>query len=448
MTTQVFEGDRVFFPFIEKIRFEGPESANPLAFKVYDATHVIAGKTMADWLRFSTCYWHTFTAGGQDPFGVDTRAFPWDAAGDAMACAYARQDAAFEFISKLGTPFYCVHDRDVAPEGESVAASEANLAKLIERAGDLQQETGIQLLWGTANLFGHPRYMNGAATNPDFMAVAHAGAQVKAALDATIQLGGANYVFWGGREGYASMLNTQTGREIEHLARFLSMARDYGRANGFNGTFLIEPKPMEPMKHQYDFDAQTVIGFLRHFGLADDFKVNVEANHATLAGHAFAHELQMCADANLLGSIDANRGDPQNGWDTDQFPMDINDAVQAMMVVVRAGGLGNGGLNFDAKVRRESVDLEDLFLGHVGAMDAFARGLVIADRIMRDGRISSRLQTRYASFDEGMGARFEAGELSLRDLRDHAAANGDVLNSSGKQELLENILADLMFAEG
>ena len=346
MTTQVFEGDKVYFPFIDKVQFEGPESDNPLAFKVYDANREVAGKTMAEWFRFSTCYWHTFTAGGQDPFGVDTRTFPWDSADDAMTCAYARQDAAFEFISKLGTPFYCFHDRDVAPEGDSVAASEATLAKLIERARDLQRETGIQLLWGTANLFGHPRYMNGAATNPDFAAVAHAGAQVKAALDATIQLGGANYVFWGGREGYASLLNTQTGREIEHLARFLSMARDYGRANGFKGTFLIEPKPMEPMKHQYDFDAQTVIGFIRHFGLDGDFKVNVEANHATLAGHAFAHELQMCVDANLLGSIDANRGDPQNGWDTDQFPMDINDAVQAMMVVVRAGGLGNGGIQF------------------------------------------------------------------------------------------------------
>ena len=447
MTTQVFVGDKAYFPFIDKVQFEGPESDNPLAFKVYDATREVAGKTMAEWFRFSTCYWHTFTAGGQDPFGVDTRAFPWDDADDAMTSAYARQDAAFEFISKLGTPFYCFHDRDVAPEGDSVAASEANLAKLIERAGDLQRETGIQLLWGTANLFGHPRYMNGAATNPDFAAVAHAGAQVKAALDATIQLGGANYVFWGGREGYASLLNTQTGREIEHLARFLSMARDYGRANGFKGTFLVEPKPMEPMKHQYDFDAQTVIGFLRHFGLDDDFKVNVEANHATLAGHAFAHELQMCVDANLLGSIDANRGDPQNGWDTDQFPMDINDAVQAMMVVIRAGGLGNGGFNFDAKVRRESVDLEDLFLGHVGAMDSFARGLIIADRISRDGRVPDQLRTRYASFDEDAGARFEAGELSLQDLRDHAAANGEVRTSSGKQELLENILADLMFRE-
>ncbi len=448
MTTQVFEGDNVYFPFIDKVQFDGPESDNPLAFKVYEATREVAGKSMAEWFRFSTCYWHTFTAGGQDPFGVDTRVFPWDAAEDAMTRAYARQDAAFEFISKLGTPFYCFHDRDVAPEGDSVAASEANLAKLIERAGELQRETGIGLLWGTANLFGHPRYMNGAATNPDFAAVAHAGAQVKAALDATIQLGGANYVFWGGREGYASLLNTQTGRETEHLARFLSMARDYGRANGFEGTFLVEPKPMEPMKHQYDFDAQTVIGFLRHFGLDGDFKVNVEANHATLAGHAFAHELQMCADANLLGSIDANRGDPQNGWDTDQFPMDVNDAAQAMMVVIRAGGLGNGGFNFDAKVRRESVDLEDLFLGHVGAMDSFARGLLIADRIERDGRIPERLEARYESFDRDIGAKFEAGELNLEDLRDHAAANGEVSISSGKQELLENILADLMFEAG
>ena len=312
-------------------------------------------------------------------------------------------------------------------------------------AKDIQGETGIQLLWGTANLFGHPRYMNGAATNPDFAAVANAGAQVKAALDATIALGGANYVFWGGREGYASLLNTQPGREIEHLARFLAMARDYGRANGFTGTFLVEPKTMEPMKHQYDFDAQTVIGFPRHFGLDGDFMVNVEANHATLAGHAFAHELQMCADAKLLGSVDANRGDPQNGWDTDQFPMDINDAVQAMMVVMRAGGLGNGGFNFDAKLRRESVDPEDLFVGHIGAMDSFARGLIIADRVERDGRIRQRLAARYASFDEGVGARFESGEHRLTDLRDFAAANGEVPRLSGKQELLENILGDLMF---
>ena len=445
MTTQVFVGEKAFFPFIDKVQYEGADSDNPLAFKVYDATRVVAGKPMAEWLRFSTCYWHSFTAGGQDPFGGDTRVFPWDAAGDEMACAYARQDAAFEFISKLGTPFYCFHDRDVAPEGDSVAASEAHLEKLVARAKDIQGETGIQLLWGTANLFGHPRYMNGAATNPDFAALAYAGAQVKATLDATIALGGANYVFWGGREGYASLLNTQPGREVEHLARFLAMARDYGRANGFTGTFLVEPKPMEPMKHQYDFDAQTVIGFLRHFGLDGDFMVNVEANHATLAGHAFAHELQMCADAKPLGSVDANRGDPQNGWDTDQFPMDINDAVQAMMVVLRAGGLGNGGFNFDAKLRRESVDPEDLFVGHIGAMDSFARGLIIADRIERDGRIGQRLAARYASFDEGVGAKFESGELRLTDLRDFAAANGEVPMLSGKQELLENILGDLMF---
>lgn len=446
-TTGAFVGSTAYFPFINQVRYEGPESDNPLAFKSYDATREVAGKSMAEWFRFSTCYWHTFTAGGQDPFGIDSRAFPWDGADDAMACAYARQDAAFEFISKLGTPFYCFHDRDVAPEGESVAESEANLAKLIERAGELQKETGIQLLWGTANLFGHSRYMNGAATNPDFTAVAHAGAQVKAALDATIALGGCNYVFWGGREGYASLLNTQTGREIEHMARFLEMARDYGRANGFTGTFLVEPKPMEPMKHQYDFDAQTVIGFLRHFGLAGDFKVNVEANHATLAGHAFAHELQMCADAGLLGSIDANRGDPQNGWDTDQFPTDIIDTVHAMLIVMRTGGLGNGGFNFDAKVRRESVDLEDLFIGHIGVMDSFARGLLIADRILRDGRLPGQLTARYASFDSGEGAKFESGDLSLGDLRDHAAANGEVRMASGKQELLENILGELMFRE-
>lgn len=444
METKIHIGETEYFPKVSRVEYEGPESDNPMAFKVFDASREVAGRTMAEWFRFAVCYWHTFTAGGQDAFGVETRAYPWDARADDMACAIARQDAAFEFISKLGAPFYCFHDRDIAPEGGSVAESEANLMQMVERAKTLQEQTGIRLLWGTANLFGHPRYMNGAATNPDFTAVAHAGAQVKAALDATITLGGDNYVFWGGREGYATLLNTQTGRELEHMARFLEMARDYGRANGFTGTFLLEPKPMEPMKHQYDFDALTVIGFLRHFGLAGDFKVNVEANHATLAGHAFAHELQMCSDAGLLGSIDANRGDPQNGWDTDQFPMDINDAVQAMLVVLRTGGLGNGGFNFDARIRRESADLEDLFLGHIGAMDTFARGLLIADRIEQDGRIPQLLLDRYASFDDGPGADFEGGKMTLEDLREHAASN-EVQPISGKQELLENILGDLMF---
>jgi xylose isomerase len=395
---------------------------------------------MEQHLRFAVCYWHTFCAKGSDPFGVDTQVFPWDEPADPMAAARARLDAAFEFFTKLGVPYYCFHDRDMAPEGDSVAASEANLAAMVALAKERQQASGMKLLWGTANLFGHPRFMNGAATNPDFAVVTHAAAQVKAALDATVALGGENYVFWGGREGYASLLNTDTGRELDHLARFLELARDYARGIGFTGTFLIEPKPMEPSKHQYDFDAQTVIGFLRHYGLAGDFKVNVEANHATLAGHSFAHELQMCTDAGLLGSIDANRGDPQNGWDTDQFPSDLYDAVHAMLVVLADGGLKGGGLNFDAKVRRESVDLEDIFIGHIGGMDTFARALEVACRLRAESGLGGHKARRYSSFDEGDGARFERGELDLSALRDLAAANGEPDHTSGKQEWYENVI--------
>ena len=446
MAISVFRGDREFFPAISRINYEGPESDNPLAFKAYDAAAEVSGRTMAEWLRFSVCYWHTFTGAGIDPFGPGTRIFPWDSGDDPERRAIQRMDAAFEFFSKLGTPFFCFHDRDMAPEGDSVAETEATLERMVRLAKTRISATGVRLLWGTANLFSHPRYMNGAATNPDFRVVAHAGAQVKAALEATVELGGANYVFWGGREGYASLLNTNTGREIDNMARFLTIARDYGRSIGFEGTFLIEPKPMEPMKHQYDFDAQTVIGFLRHHGLAGDFKVNVEANHATLAGHSFAHELQMCADARLLGSIDANRGDPQNGWDTDQFPVDVNDCVHAMLVVVAHGGIAPGGLNFDAKVRRESVDMEDLFLGHIGAMDAFARGLTIADRIIGEGRLLTFLENRYASFKVGAGKQFADGKLKLDDLHAFAANNPAPPSISGKQEQIENILADAVFS--
>lgn len=440
MTSTVFTGDREYFPAVGPIPFEGRESDNPLAFKFYDAEKVIGDRTMAEHLRFAACYWHTFCAKGSDPFGQDTQVFPWDTPADPMDAARARLDAAFEFFTKLGVPYYCFHDRDMAPEGDSVAESEHRLSTLVELARERQDATGMKLLWGTANLFSHPRYMNGAATNPEFGVVAHAGAQVKAALDATVVLGGENYVFWGGREGYVSLLNTDTRREIDHLARFLTIARDYGRSIGFKGTFLIEPKPMEPTKHQYDFDAQTVIGFLRHYGLDQDFKVNVEANHATLAGHSFAHELQMCADAGLLGSIDANRGDPQNGWDTDQFPTDLYDTVQAMMVVLDNGGLGSGGLNFDAKVRRESVDLEDIFIGHIGGMDSFARGLEVAHRLREAGPIADFVRRRYTSFDNGDGARFENGELSLSDLKSLAESSGEPAPSSGKQEWCENIL--------
>jgi len=440
MSRSVFTGEKEYFPGIGKIAFEGRESDNPLAFKFYDADKKIGDKTMEEHLRFAVCYWHTLCARGSDPFGVDTQVFAWDDAADEMQAARQRMDAGFELFSKLGVPYYCFHDRDMAPEGNSVAESEKNLQDLVELAGERQKATGIKLLWGTANLFGHPRYMNGASTNPDFAVLTHGAAQVKAALDATVQLGGENYVFWGGREGYVSLLNTNTRREINHLGQFLSTARDYGRSIGFEGTFLIEPKPMEPTKHQYDFDAQTVIGFIRHYGLEKDFKVNVEANHATLAGHSFAHELRMCADAGLLGSIDANRGDPQNGWDTDQFPADLYDAIGAMQVVLENGGLGTGGLNFDAKVRRESTDMEDIFFGHIGGMDNFARGLEIAHRLVNETPLVSQREGRYASFNEGPGAAFERGELSLVELRDLAAENGEPDQLSGKQEWFENLV--------
>jgi xylose isomerase len=359
-----------------------------------------------------------------------------------MDQARDRTDAAFEFISKLGVPYYCFHDRDLAPEGAGIADSEARLATLVELAQERQAVTGIRLLWGTANLFSHPRYMNGAATNPEFDVVAHAGAQVKAALDATVALGGENYVFWGGREGYSCLFNTEIGRELDHMAQFLSMARDYGRSIGFKGTFLIEPKPMEPMYHQYDSDAAAVVGFLRHYGLAGDFRVNVEANHATLAGKSFGHELKVCADAGLLGSIDANRGNPQNGWDTDQFATNLYDAVDAMLVVLADGGFSTGGLNFDAKLRRESTDLQDLFIAHIGGIDNFARALLIAHDLLENSPLGDNRARRYASFDAGKGRDFEAGRLTLADLRDHAAVIGEPATVSGRQEWIENLIND------
>ena len=442
MNSNVFIGDTEFFPGIGKVQFEGPESDNPLAFKAYDRNRVVSGKSMDEHLRFAVCYWHSFCASGGDPFGPGTRQYKWADRPDLESRARARLDAAFEFFSKLGVPYWCFHDFDMAWEGVGVADSEKNLQTMVELAKERQAETGTHLLWGTANLFSHPRYMNGAATNPDFAILTRAAAQVKAAIDATVELGGHNYVFWGGREGYACLQNTDTKRELEHLAMFLAKARDYGRSIGFDGTFLIEPKPMEPMYHQYDFDAQTVIGFLREHGLAGDFKLNIEANHATLAGHTFAHDLRMAADAGMLGSIDANRGNPQNGWDTDQFPTDLYDAVHAMLVVLEAGGVAPGGLNFDAKVRRESTDPEDLFLAHIGGMDTFARGLVIAERVLADPRMQELRFGRYSSYDSGNGKRFENGELSLADLRDIAATNGEPRQVSARQELVENIIND------
>ena len=435
-----FVGQKEFFPGIGAIKFEGQSSKNPLSFKFYDPDKKVLGKSMKEHLRFAVCYWHSFCGTGSDPFGDGTRDFPWDAASTPMDKAKLKLDAAFEFVTKLGAPFYCFHDRDIAPAGDTVAESEKNLQTLVALAKERQKSTGVKLLWGTANLFSHPRYMNGAATNPNFPVLTQAAAQVKAAIDATIELGGQGYVFWGGREGYTCLLNTDMKRELDNMGRFLAMARDYARKSGFKGAFYIEPKPMEPSKHQYDFDAATVINFLRAHGLDKDFKLNIEANHATLAGHSFSHELQTAVDAGLLGSIDANRGDVQNGWDTDQFPTDIYQTTEAMMIVLRAGGFTTGGLNFDAKVRRNSTDLDDLFLAHIGGMDAFARGLELAAKLLEDSPFKDLLQKRYASFTEGEGLKFSQGKLTLAELAKLAAKNENLPLISGKQEMLENII--------
>ena len=429
-----------YFPTVDKIKFEGPDTDNPLAFTYYDENRKVAGKTMKDHFRFAVAYWHSFCNENNDPFGVGTRVFPWDKSSDPLENAKFRLEAAFEFFTKVGVPYYCFHDRDLAPEGQTIGESEKKLAEIVELAKQHQKETGVKLLWGTANLFNHPRYMNGAATNPDFQVVCHAAAQVKAALDATVELGGENYVFWGGREGYMHLLNTDMKREIDHMGAFLRAARDYGRKIGFEGTYLIEPKPMEPTKHQYDFDAATVIGFLREQDLLDDFKLNVEGNHATLASHTFSHDVMLAAQNGLLGSIDANRGDYQNGWDTDYFPTDLYDAIHIMMILLEHGGLASGGLNFDAKIRRNSTDLEDLFHAHIGGMDTFARALLIADDILRNSDYTKMRDSRYSSFDDGDGKSFEDGKLSLTDLRALAIKEGEPEMISGKQELFENLV--------
>ena len=429
-----------YFPGIGPIAFEGADSDNPFAFRFYDPERVVAGKRMADHFRFACAYWHSFCNPGGDPFGAGTRHFPWSGDDDAVSNAKRKMDAAFEFMSKLGLGYFCFHDYDLVDEGPTLADSERRLVAITDHAGSLMSETGIKVLWGTANLFSHPRYMNGAATNPDFAVVAHAGAQVKQALDATIRVGGENYVFWGGREGYMSLLNTDMKRELDHMARFLHMARDYARSNGFNGTFFIEPKPCEPSKHQYDYDSATVIGFLNNYGLTDDFKLNIEVNHATLSGHTFQHELQVAANAGMLGSIDANRGDNQNGWDTDQFPNNLYEVTEAMLVLLRSGGLQGGGINFDAKVRRNSTDLADLFHAHIGGMDMFARGLMAAASILEESPIESMRSNRYGSFDETDGRAFENGELTLQDLHRLAFGASEPERLSGQQELYENIL--------
>lgn len=437
----IITGEKEFFKEISEIKFEGPKSDNPLAFKWYDENRVVAGKTMKEQLRFACAYWHSFVGNGADPFGEPTHIFPWDQKKDAVERAKDKMDAAFEFITKMGLGYYCFHDVDVVDYTNDILENERRLQHLVEYARQKQAASGVKLLWGTANLFSNRRYMNGAATNPDFHVLSHAGAQVKAALDATIALGGENYVFWGGREGYMSLLNTNMQREQEHLAAFLHTAKDYARKQGFKGHFFIEPKPCEPTKHQYDYDAATVFGFLQKYDLLSDFKLNLEVNHATLAGHTFQHELQVAADAGLLGSIDANRGDVQNGWDTDQFPNNITEVTEAMLIILEAGGLSGGGINFDAKIRRNSTDPADLFYAHIGGMDIFARALISADQVLTHSPYRQVRKDRYSSFDSEEGKAFESRKLTLEGLRDFAIGHGEPQTLSGRQEYLENIIS-------
>jgi len=437
---QVITGKKEFFKKIPQIKYEGIKSDNPLAFRWYDENKKVGGKTMKEYLRFACAYWHSFNNVGADPFGEGTHVFPWNDKEDAVKRAKDKMDAAFEFITKMGMPYYCFHDVDLVDYTNDVVENEKKLKAITAYAKQKQQDSGVKLLWGTANLFSHRRYMNGASTNPDFQVLTHAGAQVKAALDATIELGGENYVFWGGREGYMTLLNTNMKREQEHLAKFLHTAKDYARKNGFKGTFFIEPKPCEPTKHQYDYDAATCISFMRQYDLMEDFKLNIEVNHATLAGHTFTHELQVAADAGVLGSMDANRGDYQNGWDTDQFPNNINELAEAMLIVLEAGGFKSGGINFDAKIRRNSTDPADLFYAHIGGIDAIARALIIADNILNKSEYKKLREERYASFDKGNGKAFEEGKLTLEDLRNLAAEGGEPAVRSGKQEYFENVI--------
>ena len=429
-----------YFKGIREIKYEGKESDNPLAFKYYNPEQVVAGKTMREWFKFSMAYWHTLCNTGGDPFGPGTQSFPWATSNDPIQAAKDKADAAFEFMNKIGFDYYCFHDFDLIQEGPTLGESEKRIATITDYLKEKQAANGKKLLWGTSNCFSHPRFMNGASTNPDFNVLARAGANIKIALDTTIALNGENYVFWGGREGYMSLLNTNMKKELDHFGQFLGMARDYARSNGFKGNFFIEPKPMEPSKHQYDYDCATVVGFLREYGLDEDFKINVEVNHATLAGHTMDHELQVAANAGMLGSIDANRGDYQNGWDTDQFPNNITETVEAMLVFIKAGGLQGGGVNFDAKIRRNSTDISDVFYGHIGGADIFARGLLIAEKIISSSPYEKLLADRYSSFDSGKGKAFEQGKLDFNDLYKIAQKNGELELQSGKQELFENII--------
>ncbi len=430
-----------FFKNVKKIAYEGPGSKNPLSFKYYNAKEKIGKKTMEEHLRFSVAYWHSFKGGGIDPFGTSpVYDRPWDQSDDPMQRAEDTMQAAFEFIDKLGIPFYCWHDRDIAPEAETLKETNKRLDTIVQLAKKLQRDTGVKLLWGTSNCFSHPRFTHGAGTNPDAHVFAWAGAQIKKAMDCTHKLGGANYVFWGGREGYSSLLNTDIKHEQEQMARLLQMAVDHKKNIGFKGTLLIEPKPKEPTKHQYDYDVATVLSFLRKFDLLDDFKINIEANHATLAGHTFEHELTVASVEKKLGSIDANRGDYLLGWDTDQFPTDLYSATFAMLVLLKQGGLGRGGINFDAKLRRGSFALNDLFFAHIGGIDTFARGLRIAQNILDDGLLDDVLNSRYSSYKKGIGRKIMQGKATLHDLEAYVIAHGESEKKSGNEEMLENLI--------
>ena len=430
-----------FFPDVSKVKYEGPDSKNPLAFRHYNPDEVVDGKAMKEHLRFSVVYWHTMRGTGSDPFGPGCAVRPWEDGTDSVEMAEKRVRVAFEFIEKLGAPFYAFHDRDVAPEGKSLAETNKNLDRVVKVLKAEQERTGIRLLWGTANLFSNPRFVHGAATSPNADVFAYAAAQVKKALEVTHELGGAGYVFWGGREGYSNLYNTDLKRELDHLAKFLRMAADYKKQIGFKGQFYIEPKPKEPTVHQYDFDVGNCIAFLRTYGLVEHFKLNIETNHATLAGHTMMHELAYASGQGLLGSIDANRGDLLLGWDTDQFPTDVYLTTQCMLVILGQGGLAPGGINFDAKVRRESFEPVDLFHAHIGGMDAFAHGLKIAAKIRADGVLSDFVKQRYASWDHGIGQQVEAGKATFADLEKYILAKGDAApNVSGRQEMLENII--------
>lgn len=433
-------GEKEYFKSVGEIKFEGRDSDNPLAYKFYNPDQVVAGKTMREHFRFAMAYWHTLCGTGGDPFGPGTKNFPWATASDPVQAAKEKADAAFEFITKMGFDYFCFHDHDLVDEAETLVESEKRVQQTVSYLKEKMSASGVKLLWGTANLFSNPRYMNGAASNPNFDVVARAGAQLKIALDATMELNGENYVFWGGREGYMSLLNTDMKLEQDNIGRFMRMARNYARSQGFKGTFFIEPKPMEPTKHQYDFDCATSINFIREQGLEKDFKLNIEVNHATLAQHTFQHELQVAANAGMLGSVDANRGDYQNGWDTDQFPNNVLETAEAMLVFLKAGGLQGGGINFDAKTRRNSTDLEDIFHAHIGGADTFARGLLVADSVMNNSNYENLLGDRYASFTAGKGLDFVRDSLSLTDLYDIAKVGGEPQQISGKQELYENIL--------